>query len=996
MLDGLMTVEELVDETKRHGQLAATVTDHGVMCGLPSFYHYARKNDIEPILGQEFYYVPDATVRPTKGATRDPGDKARYHIGLLARGDKGYRVLSELSTEAFRNFYHKPLIDRRIIEALGRDAKHLVCMSGCAASALSVHILAGNMDLAAEELMYWRESFPHYYIELMHHDTPFDRVLNKGLIKLAKKFKVPWIITNDPHYATHGDEGHHDALLAIQTAADIDDPNRFRFDGTGYHLRSRLEMRRTFKEYGKEIWEPGFAETVNVAKLCHTRIPEWEKRTWQIPKFPDVDDAYEYVKTKAQTRLKELRLHQDITYLKRMVYELKVIKEVGISDFLLITLDIIEEANRRGIPVGPGRGSVCGTLVGYLIGLHKIDPVKYDLMFERFLNPARPRMPDIDTDLGQARRAEMFDYIPEKYGKENVLHVCTYQKMRNKAAFQSLAAAYGVSHPDRIRISKQLAKDGIEDDDYLPEEITKNYPDLAGQLQRLSGVNRAISTHPAGVIIASPETNIRRLVPELYIPKTKRWVGQYDLDAVEEMGLLKEDLLGLRTLDTIAECVRFVRERQDIVLDPDSWVPDEEPDDQEAYEYLTTGKTAGIFQMEGRTNTAGIMAVKCTCFEDIVSTTSLYRTGPIMAGYPKKFLENRKHSKKKIPYAHPLLRDILERTWGVILYQEQVMAIGEVLAGFNMEQVDDIKEAIKHKKSKLMAEMRPLFIAGCKKNGIPVAISTAIWDDIEGYSGYSYNRSHAVAYSFLTFQTLKLKYMYPLEYHAAMIRTVGSDDKDRRALYLQSAVEAGYKMLPPDVNQSDAGAVPDASGEAIRFGLVDYVGVGEKLAARLVQARPEGGFTDPSEVEAALRHKTGFDTLARGSGMESLGISGNATATEQLLSYQFRDGMARYRKEFRHELSLPEGDGECIIMGEITRCAKSQTKTGKDFMTWDLRYSPSRTFTVRLWSGTEKAWSCGKGSIVILGGKWEARWGNVGVSDPRNIKVVKRVKAKVS
>jgi DNA polymerase-3 subunit alpha len=983
VLDGLGTIEEYVERAKQHGMPALSITDHGNLCGAPAFYHACRKADIEPIIGEEFYFVPDADHRPAKGE-----DYERYHVVILAKGERGYQILSELSTEAYRHFYYKPLIGREQLEDLGDDAQHLVVLSGCAASIISKAVRAGDMRAARQELVWWKEVFPHFYIELQHHDTEFDKQLNEGLLALARRYQLPWVVTNDPHYAVEEDCDYHDALLAIQTAADIDDPNRFRFDGSGYHLRSRPEMAKAFRSYGNEVWKPGAAETLRIARACRTRIRAWESRTWHIPKYPDADGgSYRFLERLAVRRLKKLGLWDSAEYRDRMDHELSVIKQTGIADFLLITRDCIEWAKQQGIPVGPGRGSVCGTLVGYLIGLHKIDPVRYNLMFERFLNPARPRMPDIDTDFGQRRRDELFDYVKAKYGQDNVVHVCAYARMNNKAAFQSLARAHGISYPDRIRISK-LMTEADEEEDLLPEEVRQAYPELAGQLMRLSGVKRAIQTHPAGVIIADDDFRIRELVPEMWIPNTKRWVGMYDLDAVEEMGLMKQDFLVLRTLDTIDDCLQLVFERTGERLDPDSWVPDEEEHDDAVYKMLAEGRTAGVFQMEGPTNQRGCLDVKPECFEDIVSITSLYRTGAISAGFPKIFIKNRQAGKRRIEYAHPLLKPILRDTWGVVLYQEQVMEIGRSLAGFTMEQVDDIKEAIKHKKSTLMQSMKPVFIAGAAHHhNIDRETSTKIWKMIEGYSGYGYNRSHAVAYSFITYQTARLKALYPLEFYTALLRTVEVDHK--RDAYMREAAEAGIRILAPDVNASGERTTVD--GDAIRFGLADIAGIGPKQAAKLVEGRSEAPYASLAAVEAAARNKGVLRALEDAGALASLGVAENPDRQEDLLGWCFHDRMEPYRRKYRHDVEFPDEDGGFVhLIGEIFKIERGRTKNGKPYMTWKLRWSPSQQWDVRLWAETEKHWDLKKGSIVSIRGEWESRWLNISCGNPRMIKVIKR------
>lgn len=1003
MLDGLGKVQQFVDVGKAQGARAMAITDHGNMCGHPQFYHACRKADIEPILGEEFYFTSDiAKHRELKGkSVKGEGMEAeaeaglgRYHVVILARDARGHRILSELSSESHRNFYHKPLIDRAILEELGEDAEHLVVLSGCAGSILSKAVQSGDVARQRAEITWWRETFPHFYVELQHHDCDFDRDLNLGLVALANRYQVPTVVTNDPHYVLEEDCGHHDTLLAIQTASDIDDPNRFRFDGYGYHLRTRAEMRAAFREYGDKVWKPAVKETMNIAKLCHTRIPLWEARTWQIPKFPDVPDSYAELKRLAVQGLVEKGLRDKPEYVARVKSELAVFKETGVADFLLITRDSIQWAKSQGIPVGPGRGSVCGTLVGYLIGLHKVDSIKYKLMFERFLNPARPRMPDIDTDFGKVRRTELFTYNEEKYGIENVVHVAAYQNMKLRACFQQLAKAYGVSYPDRIRISKMFAPDD-DPNDVLPLEIQEAYPDLADQLKRLQGTKRSIASHPAGLIIADPAIKIREQVPEMWIPSTKKFVGMYDLEAVEEMGLMKQDFLGVKALDVIQATVELIRLHTGEELDPDSWVPDEEPEDDKVYAMLAEGRTAGVFQLTGPANQRGCRDVMPVCFEDVVSITSLYRTGAISAGFPKIFNANRKFSKKKIPYAHPKLRPILEETWGVVLYQEQVMEFGSELAGFNMIQVDDIKEAIKHKKGELMQSMKKPFIDGClQHSGIDRPTGAAIWKMIEGYSGYGYNRSHAVAYSLVTYQTARLKALYPIEYITALLGF--EEDEEKRDTFLREAIEVGVKILPPDINVSGLSATPDWNENAIRFGLTDVKGIGPASAIKLMDGRLEGPYGSVDDVAAAVRNQGAMKALAAVGALQSLGQPCDPAEQERLLSWTFRDPMRRWRKKlarrclFPHEVDPTEKEPQVAIAGIVYKVDVGKTKNDKQYLTWKIRWSPTESFDVRLWSESSKVWDTPIGSVVFVEGKWESKWLNLGVSTHRQVKVVHR------
>lgn len=1010
MLDGLGGIKDerghkgYVTQARELGMPALAITDHGYLLGCPTFYKECRRQGIEPILGQEFYHVDDVLWRPPKGskkAEREGDDDERYHVVILARNHEGYKVLTKLSSLAHRHSYYKPIIDRRLIEEnlTYNECQSLVVLSGCATSRLSRLIRAERMDEAAEELMWWREMFPNYFVELQHHGCDFDQHLTEGLVSLARRYKVPMVITNDPHYVIKEDADNHDALLAIQVSKDIDDPNRFRFDGSGYHLKSRAEMRRAFlKHYPEDVWIEGDRNTRKIARMCETRIPQWEERVWQIPVFPDTPEdmtAYEYLRKMAYRGLRRRGKRDDPAYVQPLKEQLKVVKSTGIADFLLITMDLVDYARSVGIPVGPGRGSVCGSLVSWALGIHKIDPIRYTLRADRFINPARPSMPDIDTDFGKNRRGEMFVYAEEKYGSENVVHVCTYGTMKLKKAFQSLAGAYGIEFKDRMRLSKQIEQD--EDDPtqfILPAEVEENYPALHAQLERLAGIKCQVSAHPAGVIIADPAVHLRSQVPEMYIASSKRYVGQYDLFAAEDTGLMKQDFLGLRALDTIAEAVRLVEWRTGEALDPDSWVPDEEPGDDKVWRMIRQGRTEGVFQMEGFTNRRGCKAVQPRNFEDVVSVTALYRTGPIKAGFPEKFIANRQQG--SVEWSHPALERFLGQTWGVILYQEQVMDIAEHLAGFDSGQVDDIVKAIKHKDPEKMEAMRPTFMAGCKATGvIGKAVAKELWDAIEGYSGYSYNRSHAVAYTMTTYQTARLKRMHTVEYIAALLATVEAtkDNADKRESYLREAVRMGIKILPPDINESGVTALPNKEGDAIRFGLTDVTGIGIKAATKIVDARPSGGYKDATQVATAVNNAGIFNLLMEANIMACLGVAGEVTRLEELLRWQLVDRLRRYRRKYDEHLAPPE-DAEDYddvrIIGEIISKVAGQTKTGKKYQTWRVRMSPSQTYTVRLWSETESQWSIPEGSVVLVKGRWEPKWENLSVATPKAIKVVRR------
>lgn len=994
LLDGKGTIKDYVARAKQLGMPALAITDHGTLSGSWEFYTECLANGIEPILGSEMYFVPNAQD------VKDEKVGERFHISILARNEAGFATLVEMNNASHHQFYYKPIIDRPLIEGLSKaDRKNLVVLSGCAGSIISRKAVGGVEGDVHEELMWWRRQFRNFYIELMHHDTSIDRKLNKRLLKLAGRHDLPWVVTNDPHYVLKEECEHHDALLAIQTSSNLDDEDRFRFDGSGYHLRSAREMARAFSAYGDEVWKPGAQASLDIAKTCKLRIPSWDARSWHIPKFPGCDDAQGELKRLAYRGLRERGLADNEEYVARLKHELKEFRKVGMADFLLITADAIREAKKRGIRVGPGRGSVCGTLVGYLIGIHKIDPIRYNLLFERFLNPERPKMPDIDTDFQRSRRHEMFTYTDELYGEENTMRVGAFQRFKTLAAWKSLAMAYGVPFQAANAISKQILEDE-EGDAVLPPDVELAYPELHATLKAFRGLRRGLQRHPAGVIIFDPHDPIQKLIPEMRVSdksgKNINYVSQFDLDVAAGLGLLKQDFLGLRTLDTIEECVKLVKERYGEVIEPDDWIPGEEEGDKYVWKMLREGKTAGVFQMEGGANHRGIQEIRCGEFEDIVSCTSLYRAGPMIAGAPKRYLENKKD--KKIRVAHKSMEPYLRNSWGEMIYQEQMFEILRNLADFSWARVDDAKTAMTKKDAAKMEAIHSDAIKGFQEvSGMSEAKAEEVWEMIAAQASYLFNRSHAVAYSFLTYQTARLKYLYPLEFLAALLRTVepkNDADKGKRESYMTEALSMNFKIMPPDVNISDDRFMPNGDDELL-FGLVDIKGVGESAVQKMMKARRkirkkrDRDFRSVDEVADAVNNKGVVKALAAAGALRSLGVEPEVALQEELLRWQFTDPVKPYRKKYRKKIKYPKRDNSwAVLVGEITKTEKSKTKNGLDYMRWTIRCEPGIEYRITLWSEMEEYFKLGKGSIVLLQGKYSAQWSNIGISDPSDVRVL--------
>ena len=998
MLDGLDPTTAYPRRAKVLGQTHIASTNHGNICASPEFYRECRALGLNPILGCEFYFTEDAAaVKEQKKAGE------RFHVVFLARDLRGFEILTELSTESHRRFYRKPLIDRLLLEGMPKkDAKHLTVLSGCAGSVISKKITGEEEGDPYEEAQWWQKKFPNFYIELQHHDTAFDRKLNKGLVKVAKRLELPWVITNDPHYVLEEDCGNHDALLAIQTAADIDDPNRFRFEGEGYHLKSRKEMFQTFKEYGKEIWTPGAAATMEIAEATNIVVPEWETRTWHIPKFPGVKDTDKRLRKMAYKGLEKRGLADNQTYIDRVEMELAAYEGTkGMSDFLLIAEDVIRHINEEGGRTGPGRGSVCGTLVGYLVGLHKVDSIRYRLLFERFLNPERPKMPDVDIDMRPLDRPVAFQYTIEKYGEENVMHVAAYQTMKTKRCFQSLAGAYGMNFQKRNALSKKIEED-FEGNAILPEEVLTGYPDLVAQLERLTGIKGSMSSHPAGVLIFDPEDQVRSLVPLMWIPGAKgdtgKFVAQYNLKSTDFMYLLKQDFLGLRNMETIHKTVAFVKERHGIELDPDSWIPDEEKGDKAIYRSIGNGEVNGVFQMEGAANRQGIQQMGCKEFEDLVVCTSLFRAGPMNAGAPGRYMRNRQEQQVRV--IHKSLKPILSETWGEMIYQEQMFRILNECAGFSWARVDDAKTAMAKKDAEMMAALEPEAMAGFQKTvGMTEDQARRTWEMIAAQSSYLFNRSHAVAYSLITYQTARLKHLYPLEYLCSIISTIdpkNDTDRFKRERAMAEMAQKGFRILPPCINKSGAHAQCEGD-DAMRLGLQDIKGVGLAAATKIIKYREEKGkFEKQWQVKACTASNVNTNLRMAGA-MECIGIKPDPSQQEELLSWQFYDPLADYRERLGSKLKMPKGDGgSCVLVGEIRGIEKRKTKNGNDFMKWRLRWMPGEEWAVTIWDSATSLWDLRVGSVVAVSGRWNQQYQNISIDSPEAVKVYNAVKSSSS
>lgn len=1030
MLDGLAKVPEFAAEAQRQGAKKLGLTDHGTISGWWEFYVECKKRGIDPLLGCEFYYVPNFSKARKKQTTADKSEKTakRFHITMVARNAQGAKTIIELLTEANRQFYYKPLIDRPLLEQLGDAADDLVVLSGCAASIISRKLMAyGNvhpiekdeaLEAAIKEAKWWRKTFKHFFIETMHHGSDNDVPLNHQLLRLGSKLHIPHVITNDAHYVHKEDHKHHDALLAIQTASDIDDPARFSFDGRGYHLRDREEIRKAFRAYDQSVFREGFRNTCRVADLCNIVIPEWDNKTWHIPSFPLLPEgttADKYLKKLCRRELRRKGIEDVPKYEERVAAELKAIKEAGIANFLLITWEAIQWAKKRG-RVGTGRGSVCGCYVAFLLGIHKMDSIKHELMFERFLNPERPKAPDVDSDFEPWLRPLVMQHYIDLYGEENVMRVAAFQKMGISACFQTLARANGMPPEERNRWTKELGVfekrdaedeeiDEEEDISVLPEEIRDDYPGMANQMRHLLGTKKAISRHAGGILIFEPTDTIKDYVGLQWLikkdaPNGGNWAASYDLKTVEGMNLMKQDTLGLRTLSTIEECVRMVKNNHGVDLIPDDWMPDEEPDDDKVYQMLSEGRSGGVFQAEGGSLAKGLIEVKPVCFADVAAASALYRKGPIMAGAPNRYNKNKRDNKVRVRAA--ALKPILAPTWGEMIYDEQMFEILR-LAGFSWARVDDAKNAMKKKDPELMAPLKDEAIKGWIRHaGMSKTEAKDVWKMIEAQTAYLFNKSHSYAYSYTTYMTARLKVLYPLEYMTALIRTVKPDAAHlkKRMSYVGELAEMGFKIKAPDINGSDAKATCgyDKNGNGwFQFGFIDCKGIGDSKAAKILKVREEGdapGFYSVAEAKQALDAGAIKVLEAIGAFKKIGGKKGKSKYREAILGWRFNDPMKAYREKWAGRVIMPtQNDQVVMLVGEIIEIERRKTKNDDPFVVWTIQWAPGKTFRITLWQDADDVWFLRRGSIVKVNGKWQMKFGNLAIGSSDQVHIIKEVAA---
>ena len=832
LLDGACRVDELVKKASILEMPALGMTDHGNMFGAIHFYKACLKAKIKPIIGCEVYLTPASRL------DRNSDQKSICHLTLLAASNEGYANLMKLVTASYlEGFYYKPRIDKEI---LTKYAKGIIATSGCLKGEVAGHLLRGHPDAALKAADEYRQIFEkgHYYIELMDHGIMEQKKVNEELILIAKQLNLPLMASNDVHYLEQGQSMAHETLLCIQTQTTLNDPNRMRFATDQFYFKDPQAMKNIFAGLPEAL-----SNTLAIAEQCNLKL---DFDQYHLPRYevPEGTTAKSYMMELCKKgMLKRYPAGADKVLLQRLEHELKTIEDMGFVSYFLIVWDFITYAKSIGVPVGPGRGSAAGSLVSYLLGITDLDPIKYGLLFERFLNPGRKSMPDIDIDFCFERRGEIIDYVTKKYGADNVAQIITFGSMQAKAAVRDVGRAMGMSYPDVDRIAKLIPNElgitiehALDSEPQLREaaEFDNTTRQLLATAQVLEGLNRHASIHAAGVVISDkPLTE--------YVPLFKSSDGQvttgFDMDGISQIGLVKMDFLGLRTLTVIVESLKIIKEHRGISIDIDQ-LP---LDDKKTYEMLGRANAMGVFQLESGGMRDLLKKIKPSEFEDLIAINALYRPGPLGSGMLDDFIK-RKRGEQKISYPHPKLEGVLKPTYGIILYQEQVMQIASVIAGFNMTQADDLRKAMGKKIAAEMQKARSFFIEGCAKTSLmPEAQSNQLFDLIDYFAGYGFNRSHSAAYALISYRTAYLKANYPVEFMTALL-TSEKDNTDKVVEYVKECGAMGIMVLPPDVNYSHTVFTVE-NDTSIRYGLLAVKNIGAAAIESMVQARSEGPYT---------------------------------------------------------------------------------------------------------------------------------------------------------
>lgn len=865
LLDGACRIPEILNLANQYRMDSLAITDHGNMFGAIDFYLEAQNSGIKPIIGCEVYIAPASRLEKNSGGI----DEASYHFILLARDEEGYRNLMKLVSIGYlQGFYYRPRIDKEI---LSLHSKGLIGLTSCLKGEIPVLLQQRRFNDALKTADDFLNILgkDNFYLEIQQNNIVEQRIVNDGLIKISKELNLPLVATNDVHYLTKENARSHEALLCIQTQTTLNDPNRLRFQTDEFYFKSPQEMKELFKDIPQSI-----TNTQEIAMRCNLEL---DFSNVHLPKYepPDNKTKEEFLRELCQSGLKERFKEGSPAISERLEHELKIIKDTGFASYFLIVWDFIHYAKQNVIPTGPGRGSAAGSLVSYLLGITDIDPLKYGLLFERFLNPQRLGLPDIDIDFCYERRQEVIDYVTKKYGQENVAQIITFGTMQARAVVRDVGRVMGMSYAEVDRIAKMIPPDPnitlrqAQESEPELKNLYKNDSQITQLIDTalsLEGLNRHASIHAAGVVIADKPLNN-------YMPLFKTQDDQvttgYSMTALEKIGLLKVDFLGLRTLTVIDETLKLVKQTQSKIID----IEDIPLDDPKTYKLLAKAQTLGVFQLESSGMRDLLKKLEPTLLEDLIALLALYRPGPMGSGMLSDFIQ-RKHNHIPIKYDHKSLETILKDTYGIMVYQEQIMQIASELAGFSLTQADLLRRAMSKKIPEVMEQRRKDFVLGCIKNGISESIANRIFDQVEYFSGYGFNRSHSSAYALISYRTAYLKANYPVGFMTALLNSE-RDNTDKIVEYVQEAERMKIKILPPDINESDAlFKVMDA--KTIRFGLLAVKNVGRGAIESIIQARAQKPFVSLEDfclrIDLRLANRKVLESLIKCGALDYFGM----------------------------------------------------------------------------------------------------------------------------
>lgn len=863
LLDGASKIKELVAYAKELGMESLAITDHGVMYGVVDFYQECEKQGIKPIIGCEVYVAPASHL--------DRNTKTRFHLILLAENNKGYHNLMKLvSTAQLEGMYYKPRVDK---DLLRKYHEGIICLSACIAGEVPVYLRGDDLAGARRAIEEYIDIFgkDHYYFEIQNHALEEEAKVTKYLKQLSKEYDIPLVATNDLHYVHKADADAQDILLCLQTQSTVDDPDRMRFPNNSFYLKSYEEMLEVFPDCQEAL-----ENTNRVAERCNVTL-EFGKLL--LPAFPVPEGFTEetYLRKLCEEALPSHYPELTQAVRNRLEYELGIIHQMGYDAYFLIVWDFINYSREHDIPVGPGRGSAAGSVVAFLLGITNIEPMRYNLLFERFLNPERVSMPDIDTDFCYEKRDEVLKYVIRRYGKDRVAQIVTFGTLAARAAVRDVGRALAMPYAEVNKVVTLIPKTlGITLNKALDQskdfrELYDNDPQvkkLVDFARAVEGLPRNCGTHAAGVIIAPQD--LRDFVPLQQGMDERSIITQYDKNKVEELGLLKMDFLGLRTLTVINDAIKFIQETTGEKVDIDH-LPLKDP---ATTALLRRGDTFGVFQLESAGITKLLVELEPDGFEHLIPLVALYRPGPLGSGMAEDFIAGR-HGRQTATVLHPLMEPILADTFGVILYQEQVMQITSALAGFSLGQADILRRAMGKKKASVLAGMKQTFVDGAKKlHNIPEELSERVFALLQNFADYGFNKSHSVAYALVAYQTAYLKAHYPSQFMAAFLNSVITDG-DKLSFYITQCRNAGLKILPPDVNAS--GTVFNVDKDAnIRFGLAGIKGAGKEAVKEIISKRQQGGaFKDLvdfcNRVSMRIINRRLMENLIRSGAMDSFG-----------------------------------------------------------------------------------------------------------------------------